>query len=124
MTVNAIANSINPWCEIPQGKRWVLERRFDNPNTRTIAIKSKKEIEQSPSTRLARNFEFMRDVLTTQYKQTDTNYELEDVIALKNLRKVVHEKYNRYCKAHNIIVRIWELFLGLFSRLFVSHFTQ
>lgn len=113
-SVNSIPGFAAPLCQVKSGHRWTIT---NDAGKREITVKSRRELE-SPSgkgdTKLARNFEFIREVLGT-LKKTTKEYSGEDVKALKALRKVVHEKYEGYCRAHCILWRILEVFIGLFT---------
>jgi hypothetical protein len=112
MSVNSLANVIHPWCEIQKGQRWVLAKSKSDVKP-WVAVKDKNKIATRSSAVLAKNFEFMHATLSKQLVKNKT-YAVEDGIALTNLRKVTTEKYEKYCKSHNILVRILELFLGIF----------
>lgn len=110
--VKMLATSINPWCQIPNGSRWVISQDVANPKKHVVNITSKKAITNHSNASIARNFEFMNQVLSQQ--QGKCKYTFEDFIALKNFQRIAENKYNSYCKAHNIFARILELFLGIF----------
>jgi hypothetical protein len=112
MSVNSLANSIHPWCEIQKGQRWVLAKNKSDAKPWVI-IKAKDKIAVRSSAVLAKNFELMHATLAKHLVKGKA-YTVEDGIALTNLRKVATEKYEKYCKSHNILARILELFLGIF----------
>lgn len=111
-TNSSVQNLISPWISIPSNSekwRWV----FTSLAPASLAVWPA----EKSSTILAQAFAFMRQELTTVQEVVKATHPVlgqDTKDRLIQLRRIVEERYEKYCVKHCLIVRIWEIFLSIF----------